>query len=103
MGPDIINISWNGKEFLKNGVNQIRLVADPSEQSLPIADFLVNTSNSKGSVTTNVRPSTRYLIYIEEISNSNKLHAIHYVTTKKGGELDWRWILVNDWFTKYLK
>ena len=87
VGPDIVNISWNGEEYLRNGVHQIRLVAYPSETPLPVAIALVNSSDSKGSITTNLVPSTRYMIYIVEDSNWDKYRVIQYITTEKGGNV----------------
>ena len=85
VGSNIVNVSWNGEQFLKNGVHQIRLVAEPSGNAVPIADAVVNTSVSKGSITNKLIPSTRYMIYVEEISNPNAIHLIHYITTKEIG------------------
>lgn len=86
VGPDIVNVSWNGENFLKNGVNQIRLVAEPSRMPAFIGYTIVNTSASKGSIGTNLTPSTKYMIYVEELTKANKFHIIHYITTKKGGK-----------------
>ena len=85
---DMVNISWNEDEFLKNGVSQILLVAEPSGAPTPIGRAVVNTSASKGSIASNLIPSTRYMIYIVELSKSNKTHLIHYVTTKNGCKLN---------------
>ena len=87
VGHDIINVSWDKEEFLKRGIHQIRLVADPSVEPFSVGDVIVDTSISRGSIIKNVIPSTRYLIYIEEISKANRLHTIHYVTTRKSGGL----------------
>ena len=87
VGTDFINVSWNAQEYLKRGVSQIRLVAEPSRVPFPIADAKVNTSLSKGSITTNLRPSTRYKVYVEEIPNLKEIRVLHYVTTGKGGKL----------------
>ena len=85
VGPDIINVSWNGEQFLKSGVKRIRLIAKPIKMSLPTVEAIVNASDSRGSIRANLEPSTEYFIYVKEISKANKVHEIHYVTTKKGG------------------
>ena len=83
-------MSWNGDEYLRNDVHQIRLVAENSRERIPTADAIVETSLSKGSINTNLRPSTKYLIYIEELSNPSKIRIIHYITTSKGGNIAYR-------------
>ena len=86
VGPDIVNVSWNGNQFLKNGIRLVRLVAEPSRMPSVIADAIINASVSSGSIVNGLMPSTRYMVYLVEISSSNKTHLIHYVTTSKGGE-----------------
>ena len=87
VGPDIVNVSWDIEEFLKRGIHQFRLIADPSVEPFSVGDVMVDTSSSRGSIIKNLIPSTRYLIYVEEISKANRLHTIHYVTTRKSGGL----------------
>ena len=87
VSSDTVNVSWDGGEFLKIGVDQIRVVAEPSGEPTPIADVVVNASASKVSITNNLRPSTKYMIYVEEYPTTFKLYVIHYITTAKGGEL----------------
>ena len=86
VGTNFINMSWNEQEYLKRNVRQIRLVAEPSGVSIPIAEALVNSSLSNGSIITNLRPSTRYKVYVEELSNPRRTRILHYVTTGKGGK-----------------
>ena len=89
VGSDTVNVSWDGKEFLKIGVGRIRVIADPSRESTPIADVVVNVTASKVSITTNLMPSTRYLIYVEEYPTAIKSYEIHYVTTLKRGSMSY--------------
>ena len=86
MGPDIINISWNGEEYLKYGVREILLVAKPVMKKIPVAVVSANVSTSKCSVTVNIKPSTAYRVFIKEISKSNMTREVHYVATTEGGE-----------------
>ena len=86
VGPDIINVSWNGKEYWKHGVHEVSLVAKSQFESTPIAVATVNTSISKLSITDNIKPSTAYRIYIKEISRSKLKREVHYIATADGGE-----------------
>lgn len=92
LGPDIVNVSWNAKPFLKRGVQQFSLVAEPAEDGLlPIAKALVNVSDSSGVITNYLRPSTKYMIFIEENQSQekqkqSKVYTIEYVRTAPGGE-----------------
>ena len=82
-------MSCNGEKFLKLGVRRIHLVAKPTKMSLPTVEGIVNASDSKGSITANLEPSAEYFIYVKEISKTNQLHEIHYVTPKKSGWCAW--------------
>ena len=86
VGPDIINVSWNAEEFLKKGVHQIRVVAEPPLEPTPITVVTVNTSASKCSIADNIKPSTVYRIYIKELTKPYDSHEVHHVVTPEGGE-----------------
>lgn len=86
MGPDVINVSWNADEYIKNGLQQFRLVAESSRDQLSIVYTIVNASDSKGSIVNNITQLTNYKIYAENISNMNILTIIQKVTTLKSGK-----------------
>ena len=65
------------------------MIAKPTKMSLPTVEGIVNASDSKGSITANLEPSAEYFIYVKEISKTNQLHEIHYVTPKKSGWCAW--------------
>ena len=88
VGPDIVNVSWNAEEYLKQRVHQVSLVVEHPGDPSPVTIAIVNSSLSKASISTNLIPSTNYLIYIMDISQTIKLSAVQNVTTTKGGQLD---------------
>ena len=100
LGPDVVNVSWNAKAFLMRNVEQLRLIAKPVErEALPIASALANASDCSGVIANELRPSTRYLILLEEIhihggQNESKMHRVEYVRTTPGGEWTKDWPLL---------
>lgn len=87
VGPDFINVSWNSAEYFKKRVHQIRVVAEPPFEPTPITIAIVNTSDSMCSLTKDIKPTTVYRVYIEEMTKPYAMHEVHYIVTPEGGKL----------------
>ena len=83
-------MKWDAKALLRSGIADIFLIAEPTTKSLPIANVSVKSASGKANITTNLRPSSKYVIHVKDKENTGQsdfTYTIGVTTTMPPGEI----------------
>ena len=76
-----IDVSWDAAPLGQAGVKRLRLVAQPINETLPVAEATVDAAVGKGTITGSLKPLTTYVISVEDTGNSGFVYTIGDTTT----------------------
>ena len=86
MGADVIKVSWDAKALNGGDVKTILLMAQPKNDSLPVAATKVNASEGMANITTNLAPSSTYEICVRDTHGRGFEYILGEFTTLPLGE-----------------
>ena len=66
MNNDEISVTWDADVLHRQGVESIRLVAQPIDKSLTTLECQADASRGEATMSSNVAPSTKYSIHVED-------------------------------------